>query len=101
MISFCGVVRFDSNGQMVCFCYEQDVKAGICECQRKFDCPEAKIDISIIPGTRPSEIQGAEINRTNRDVENAIKSTVKSAEKIKEGLSQLEKAIKRNSKFRI
>jgi hypothetical protein len=101
MISFCGVVRLDSSGQLVCFCYEQDVKAGICECRRKFDCPEAKIDISIIPGTRPSETQGAEIVRVNRDVENAIKSTVKSAEKIKEGLSQLEKAIKRNSKFRI
>lgn len=101
MISFCGVVRVDSNGQLVCFCYEQDVKAGLCECQRKFDCPEAKIDISIIPGTRPSDLEGADLARANRDIESAIKSTVKSAEKIKEGLSQLEKSIKRNSKFRI
>lgn len=101
MISFCGVVRFNEEGQLICFCYEEDVKAGICECQRKFDCPEAKVEISVIPGTRPSEIQKAEINRVNRDFTASMKSTIKSAEKIKEGLSQLEKSIKRNSKFRI
>jgi len=100
-MEFMGVARFSEEGELICFCYQEDVEAGLCSCQRKFDCPEAKFTIQVIPGTRPSEVAAAKFKVADKEVKSNLASIVKDAENIKQGLANLEKSIKQNSKFRI
>ena len=99
--AFVGVVRLNDEGEMLCFCYQKDVDAGLCDCRRRFDCPEARVEISIIPGTRPSEVEAAATSQASRSLSKSVKDTVKGAEAIKQGLAQLEKSIQKNSRFRV
>ena len=99
--SFLGVARFDANGEMVCFCYEADVKANRCGCKKKYDLPEARITIETIPGTRPSEQSPASPTiKGVKAVEGQLKRLAKESNEIKKGLQNLEKAAK-DIRFRV
>lgn len=100
-VSFVGVVRLNDEGELLCFCYQKDVEAGLCECRQRFDCPEAQVAVSVITGTRPSEIEAAAIESASRSLAKSVKDTAQGAEAIKQGLAQLEKSIRKNSRFRI
>lgn len=92
-MEFRGVVNISPSGEIVCFCTEKEALQGKCHCQKNHDCPEAMINIEVIPGTKPSEKGVRKVVKSKDDI-------VKEAAKIKEGLSRLEKAVKK-TKFRI
>ncbi len=92
-MEFTGVVNINEHGDIVCFCSKDEVLRGKCLCQNRDDCPEAIITVEVLSGTRPSE-------RGLRKIAKANESVVKQVAKIKEGLSKLEKAVKK-SKYRI
>jgi nucleoid-associated protein YgaU len=100
-VSFVGVVRLNEAGEMVCFCYQKDVQAGLCDCKERFDCPEALIEISVIAGTRPSETVETAMGQAEKALSKATQEAEKGAESIKKGLAQLEKSIRQNSRFKI
>lgn len=100
-LSFVARVRLDDEGDLLCFCHQQSPGKPISECQERYDCPEARIEVEVVAGTRPSEQILAVTKQKNRELENTLAGTVKSAEKIKQGLLGLEKSIKRNPRFRI
>ena len=92
-MEFRGVVNINEKDEIVCFCSHIEVLQGKCICKDRDNCPEAIISVEVIPGTRPSETGAKKIVKVSRDV-------VKEVEKIKEGLSRLEQAVKK-TKFRI
>lgn len=93
MVEFQGIVNINAQGEVVCFCTREEAMQGKCICRKKHDCPEAIINIEVLPGTRPSERSVAQLTKTSEKVD-------KEVNKIKEGLSKLEKAVK-GTKFRI
>jgi len=93
MTEFKGVVNIDEKGEIVCFCSEEEYLRGSCTCKFTHDCPDAIISIEVIPGTRPSELGP-------KKAEVALRKVAKETIKIKEGLAELEKAIK-GRKFRL
>ena len=93
MPEFKGVVNFNTKGEVVCFCAEKEVLQGKCRCKVRYDCPEAIINIEVIPGSKPSE-------RAVQDVEKSGKAVIQDFSKIKESLVKFEKSIK-GTKFRI
>ena len=93
MVEFRGIVNINAKGEVVCFCTHAEALQGKCICQNRDNCPEAIISIEIIQGTRPSE-------KGLKDLIKAEKSVIKEVTKIKEGLSHLEKAVKK-SKYRL
>jgi len=98
-VRFKGCVRFE-DGEMVCFCYESDVKAGQCECKSKFDLPECVITLEQIAGTRPSEQEAPAIVKEIKSAEGHLRELAKQSQEIKKGLQNLEKAAK-GSRFRV
>ena len=99
-ITFKGCVRFE-NDEMVCFCYESDVKSGQCECKEKFDLPEYLITLKQVSGTKPSQ-QGKRPNveKEIKSTERHLKTLSKQSQEIKKGLQNLEKAAK-GTRFRV
>lgn len=93
MVEFRGVVNINERGEIICFCSQEEAMRGKCACQNKYNCPEAMINIEVLPGTRPSE-------RGVKRVEDSTERVAKEVTKIKEGLSRLEQAVKK-TKFRI
>ena len=92
-MEFTGVVNINERGEIVCFCSKDEALRGKCLCQNRDDCPEAIITVEVLPGTRPSE-------RGLRKIAKANDSVVKQVAKIKEGLADLEKAVKK-TRYRI
>ena len=92
-MEFKGVVNINNKNEVICFCSHQEVLQGKCICQKRDDCPEAIISVEILEGTRPSE---KNINQVSKSISEITKSTVK----IKEGLSKLEREVKK-TKFRL
>jgi len=86
-------VNFNDKGEVVCFCSHEEYLRGACTCKFTDDCPDAVISIDVIPGSRPSEMGP-------RKVKKMLKGVVKETNKLKEGLAQLEKAIK-GKRFRL
>ena len=93
MSEFKGVVNLNSKGEVVCFCSEEEYLRGSCTCKVTYDCPDAIIHIEVLEGTRPSEL-GV------KDVDKALVKVAKETTRIKEGLAELEKALK-GRKFRV
>jgi len=93
MTEFRGVVNINEKGEVVCFCSQEEYLRGACTCKFTDDCPDAVISIDVIPGTRPSEMG-------SQDAKRVTKKLAKETIKIKEGLAELEKAIK-GRKFRL
>lgn len=95
------IVNFDESGEVLCFCSYEEYAAGRCACRNTYDCPEAMIEIRVIPGTKPSEQIMSKIGAKSRELKNNLRGIEKSASKIKEGLSNLEKSLKGRKDFRI
>lgn len=95
------IVNFDDKGEVICFCSYEEYEAGRCACRNKHDCPEALIEINVIPGTKPSEQLASQITQKSRELKNNLQEIEKSATKIKQGLSSLEKSLKGRRDFRI
>jgi len=90
--SFTGIVKFGKDGQIDCFCREEDIPG--CTCIKNFDCYHANVDIELIrPTEKPTSKLERELKKTKDDMETTSK-------KIKEGLRSLEEAMKKN-KFKI
>ena len=71
---FHGIVRFDSTGEIVCFCsYEEYLRKG-CACRERFDCPEAMIEITVLPGTKPSDRSMESLKKAGRKIKKVSKS---------------------------
>lgn len=98
--SFTGVVRLNEHGELVCFCYSRDVELGKCDCRKRFDCPMAEVQITTLPGTRPSELTASKANKPLEDLSSALESATKQTEKIKAGLLEIEKSMRKPG-FRI
>lgn len=96
MSSFRAIVNIDEEGDVVCFCPYENYLKGSCKCRDKFDCPEAMIDITVLPKSRPSEQAELRIKKVTRVLKESERKVKKVNDRIKQGLNQLEKATKRN-----
>jgi len=97
MSYFRAIVNLDEEGDVACFCPYENYLKGYCECRKSgIDCPEAMIDITIMPNSRPSDQAKGEIKRITKKVEKGNADIKKSSDRIKQGLSRLEKATKIN-----
>ncbi|KKM25941.1 hypothetical protein LCGC14_1589860 [marine sediment metagenome] len=94
MSSFRAIVNLDEDGDVTCFCPYENYLKGNCKCRNKFDCPEAMIDITILPKSRPSEQAELGIKKITRELKKSERTMKKANDRIKQGLSQLEKATK-------
>lgn len=97
---FHGIVNFNDKGDVICFCSYDEYLCGECKCRDKFDCPEAIIEITVLPNSKPSQQEVQTIKKVERQVDKTIKRMVQETNRIKQGVTKLEKAIK-NSHFRI
>jgi len=97
---FHAIVRFNTNGDLVCFCPYDNYLRGGCGCRDKYDCPEAMIEITVLPKSKPSEQTVNKIKKADKDITKSLKQTEVSLNRIKQGVSRLEKAIK-GTRFRI
>lgn len=96
MVAFRAIVNLDEDGDVTCFCPYDNYLRGHCECRDKFDCPEAMIEITVLPKSRPSEQAELGLKRVERELKNSEKTIKKANDRIKQGLTQLEKATKGN-----
>lgn len=96
MSSFRAIVNLDEDGDVVCFCPYDNYLRGHCECRDKFDCPEAMIEITVLPKSRPSEQVELGLKKAEKELKNSEKTIKKANDRIKQGLNQLEKATKGN-----
>lgn len=96
MTAFRAIVNLDKDGDVTCFCPYENYLKGNCECRDKFDCPEAMIEITVLPKSRPSEQVSSGIKKVTRELKNSDRTIKKANDRIKQGLSQLEKATKGN-----
>lgn len=94
------IVRFNAEGKLVCFCPYDNYLRGGCGCRDQYDCPEAMIEITVLPKSRPSEQQASKIERAEKEASKHLKDAANNLNRIKQGVSRLEKAVK-NSRFRI
>lgn len=86
-----GIVRLNSDGEVVCFCPYDDYLRNRCACRDRFDCPEAMVEFTVIPGTRPSEQDLAPLRKAER----TIKKVTKNINSIKKGISRLERDMRK------
>ena len=94
MSSFRAIVNLDEDGDVTCFCPYENYLKGHCKCRDKFDCPEAMIEITVLPKSRPSEQAELGIKKVARELKESERTMKKANDRIKQGLSQLEKATK-------
>ena len=94
MSAFRAIVNVDEDGDVTCFCPYENYLKGNCACRDKFDCPEAMIEITVLPKSRPSEQAELGIKKITRDLKESGRNMKKANDRIKQGLSQLEKATK-------
>ncbi len=94
MSSFRAIVNVDADGDVTCFCPYENYLKGNCKCRVKFDCPEAMIEITVLPKSRPSEQVELGIKKIARELKKSERTVKKANDRIKQGLSQLEKATK-------
>lgn len=96
MTSFRAIVNIDEDGDITCFCPYDNYLKGKCACREKFDCPEAMIQVTVLAKSRPSEQAQAGIKKVTRELKDSERKIKKANDRIKQGLSQLEKATKSN-----
>jgi len=97
---FHGIVNFNAAGEVVCFCSYEEYLRGTCVCRETKDCPEAMIEITVMPNSKPSDKGIKEIKKAQKETTKALKKVTAQTNRIKQGVTRLEKAIK-NSRFRI
>ena len=96
MSAFRAIVNLDKDGDVTCFCPYENYLKGNCVCRDKDDCPEAMIEITVLPKSRPSEQVGIGLKKVTKELKNSDRTMKKANDRIKQGLSQLEKATKGN-----
>lgn len=94
--SFRAIVNLDSKGEILCFCPYDEYLQGLCACREEYDCPEAVIELTVLPNSRPSEKVSGESKKVQRAVKAAEKEIKRSADRIKQGVNRLEKTVGRN-----
>ena len=94
------IANIDEDGDLICFCPYEDYLKGDCICRDKADCPEAMINITILPNSRPSQQGVQKVTSEVKKVEKQVRHVIKSTNKIKEGLNSLDQAMRKN-KFRL
>ncbi len=97
---FHGIVNFNASGEVVCFCSYEEYLRGKCVCREENDCPEAMIEITVLPNSRPSQQSTQEIKKAQRETTKALQKVTGQTNRIKQGVTRLERAIK-GSRFRI
>jgi hypothetical protein len=85
------VLHLDDEGEVVCFCPYEEAVQGRCVCRDAYNCSEAMMEITIIPGTRPSDRDFEPLKK----VEKAAKKVSKNLDSIKKGISRLERDMKK------
>ena len=88
---FHGIVRLNSVYEVVCFCPYEDRLSKEGACRDKYDCPEAMIEITPIPGTRPSDYILEPLKKAQR----TMKKVSKNINSIKRGVSRLERDMRK------
>jgi len=88
---FHGIVRLNAVGDVVCFCSYDDYLRNACACREKYDCPEAMVEVTVLPGTRPSEQALEPLKKAERE----IKKVSKNINSIKKGVSRLERDMRK------
>jgi len=88
---FHGIVRTDGNGNLVCFCSYEEYLRGVCGCREQFNCPEAMIEFTVLPGTKPSDQDLLPLKKAKRN----IKKVTKNINSIKQGVSRLERDMRK------
>lgn len=97
---FHAIVRFDSQGDVTCFCSYEDYLRGKCGCRERYDCAEAMFEITVLPSSRPSEQVLQKAKKAQDGVARTLKKAAEETNRIKQGVTRLEKAVK-GSRFRI
>ena len=97
---FHAIVNFNEAGEVVCFCSYDEYLRGKCACRETKDCPEAMIEITIMPSSTPAQKGVQEIKKAEKETSRALKKAAAQTNRIKQGVTRLEKAIK-GSRFKI
>lgn len=98
---FHGIVLIDKNDEIVCFCSYSDYLQGNCACREKYDCPEAFIEVTVIPGTRPSDKIKQVVKNVKKASRDVLNNTRRMNNSIKKGLAELEKSVRKAGRFKI
>ncbi len=97
MSSFRAIVNVDEDGDITCFCPYENYLKGNCRCRNEgIDCPEGIMDITVMPNSRPSDLEVIEIRKATRKISESKREFKKATDRIKQGVSQLEKVTKSN-----
>lgn len=95
MSSFRAIVNLDEDGDVTCFCPYDKYLEGRCVCRAKgSDCPEAMVEITVMPHSKPSDQEKLEVRKIERVSKKLNKDLKQATDRIKQGVSQLEKATK-------
>ncbi|MBD3260348.1 MAG: hypothetical protein GF334_01500 [Candidatus Altiarchaeales archaeon] len=90
------IVNQDSKGEILCFCPYDEYLKGLCVCREKYDCPEAIIELTVLPNSRPSDKVVAAVEKGKREVKSAEREIKRSADRIKQGVNRLERVAGKN-----
>jgi len=88
------------EGKITCFCKLADWEREQYKCREIYDCPIAVLDVSILPNTRPSDEAKLGLKASEKKFLKGAAELSKSIQKIKQGITSLEKAAAQN-KFRL
>lgn len=97
---FRAIVKLDEKGEIECFCPYDEYLKGICTCREEYNCPEAYIEITVLPNSRPSDKVLGIIKNNKREVKKVERQIKKETDRIKQGINQIERASK-NTRWRI
>lgn len=100
MSPFRAIVHLDDKGEILCFCPYDEYLRGQCVCRDKYDCPEAMIEVTVLPKSRPSDKSVQSAERAAKNLKKANQEVKKANDRIKQGVDRLEKAL-RGSRFKI
>ena len=96
LTKFHALVNLNSEGDILCFCPYDEYLQGLCKCRDQFDCPEAIIEVTVLPKSRPSEQETQDLRRVTREAKRVDKELKKTSHRIKQGVGRLEKAIQKS-----
>lgn len=91
------IARFNSDGEILCFCPFKDFEEGKCKCRSSLGaelCPEVLLEVTVLPNKTHTQ------DKIVSDLEKTTKQIQKTTTRIKQGVTQLENSI-RNSRFKI
>ncbi len=95
------IVHLNEAGELICFCPYEESLRDRCACQEQYDCPEALMEITILPNSRPSQQDtiSSQLGRASKEAGKAVKELRKSVNRdfnsIKQGLSRLEQSLRK------